>query len=118
MKALGKAGHVFIFAALFAAAVAVIMLLWNALIPSIIGWTAINYWQAGGLLILTRILFGGPFHHAAFMMHNPREHAHLHERLRRMSFNERREFIRKRMTEYSPFDERGEQTAQEKKMNE
>ena len=26
--------------------VAAIMLLWNYLIPSIIGWTTINYWQA------------------------------------------------------------------------
>ena len=39
--------------------VAAIMLLWNYLIPSIIGWTTINYWQALGLFVLTRLLFGG-----------------------------------------------------------
>ena len=43
------------------AIVAAIMLLWNYLIPSIIGWTTINYWQALGLFVLTRLLFGG-FH--------------------------------------------------------
>ena len=35
--------------------VAAIMLLWNYLIPSIIGWTTINYWQALGLFVLTRL---------------------------------------------------------------
>lgn len=46
--------------------VAAIMLLWNYLIPSIIGWTTINYWQALGLFVLTRLLFGG-FHGHGFM---------------------------------------------------
>ena len=47
---------VLIFIAVFAAAIAIVMLLWNALIPSIIGWTTINYWQAAGLMILGRLL--------------------------------------------------------------
>lgn len=38
-----------------AVAAVIVMLLWNALIPSIIGWSTINYWQAAGLLILCRI---------------------------------------------------------------
>lgn len=33
-----------------------IMLLWNWLVPGITGWTAINYWQAVGLLVLSRLL--------------------------------------------------------------
>jgi len=45
----------------------VVMSLWNWLIPSIIGWHAITYWQALGLLILSKILFsgfrGGPGRH-------------------------------------------------------
>ena len=36
-----------------------VMLLWNALTPSLFGWRAITFWQALGLLILCRILFGG-----------------------------------------------------------
>jgi hypothetical protein len=36
-----------------------VMFLWNDLLPGIAGLPAINYWQATGLLILARILFGG-----------------------------------------------------------
>lgn len=35
--------------------------LWNWLVPSITGWHTITYWQAVGLLLLCKILFGG-FH--------------------------------------------------------
>jgi hypothetical protein len=38
-----------------------VMGLWNALIPQIFGWRTITFWQALGLLILSKILFGG-FH--------------------------------------------------------
>jgi NhaP-type Na+/H+ and K+/H+ antiporter len=39
----------------------VVMWLWNALLPVIFGVKMINFWQAAGLLILAKILFGG-FH--------------------------------------------------------
>jgi hypothetical protein len=35
-----------------------LMLLWNWLIPAVIGWKAIDFWQAMGLLVLSRLLFG------------------------------------------------------------
>ena len=38
---------------------AVVMLLWNAILPDVLGVAALNYWQALGLLALSRILFGG-----------------------------------------------------------
>jgi hypothetical protein len=38
---------------------AVVMLLWNFAVPSIFGLATINFWQALGLLVLARILFGG-----------------------------------------------------------
>ena len=48
---------------LFLAAIAVfglaVMFLWNILLPGIFGLPVINYWQAAGLLMLTRLLFGG-----------------------------------------------------------
>lgn len=44
------------FAALFGF---ITMWLWNALIPQIFGLSVISYWQAVGLLILFKILFGG-----------------------------------------------------------
>ncbi len=35
--------------------------LWNVLIPPIFGWHTISFWQGLGLLVLSKILFGG-FH--------------------------------------------------------
>lgn len=37
----------------------VVMRLWNWLTPALFGWHAITYWQALGVLILAKILFGG-----------------------------------------------------------
>ena len=37
----------------------VVMSLWNWLMPSVFGWRLINFSQALGLLVLSRILFGG-----------------------------------------------------------
>ena len=37
----------------------VVMSLWNALLPGIVAVRAISFWQALGLLVLSRILFGG-----------------------------------------------------------
>jgi len=36
----------------------IVMLLWNALIPSIFNGPTLNYWQSAGLLLLAKILFG------------------------------------------------------------
>ena len=33
--------------------------LWNRLMPAILGLPAISFWQALGLLLLSRLLFGG-----------------------------------------------------------
>src|SRR2546425_865150 len=37
----------------------VVRLLWNWLLPPLFGWRQITLWQALGLLVLCRILFGG-----------------------------------------------------------
>lgn len=48
------------FAAIAIGAVgAVVMGLWNALLPDLFGWHVIGYWQAVGLLVLSKILLGG-----------------------------------------------------------
>lgn len=39
----------------------VVMRLWNWLMPALFGWHWISFWQALGVLVLSRILFGG-FH--------------------------------------------------------
>ncbi len=42
----------------------VVKSLWNALLPPIFGWHLITFWQALGLLLLSKILFGGFHRHA------------------------------------------------------
>jgi len=37
----------------------VVLHLWNWLLPALFGWRQITFWQAIGLLVLCRILFGG-----------------------------------------------------------
>ncbi len=37
----------------------IVMLLWNSLVPALFHGPALQYWQALGLLVLSRILFGG-----------------------------------------------------------
>jgi hypothetical protein len=48
------------FAALAAAVFGyVVMRLWNWLMPALFGWHVIGFWQALGILLLRKILFGG-----------------------------------------------------------
>ena len=37
----------------------VVMFLWNAILPDVIGVSTISYWQALGIFVLSKILFGG-----------------------------------------------------------
>ena len=37
----------------------VVMLLWNSILPTIIGVKAISFWQSMGILTLSKILFSG-----------------------------------------------------------
>jgi Ca2+/H+ antiporter, TMEM165/GDT1 family len=65
-------------------AAAIVMYLWNAIMPSLLNVGTLGYWQALGLLVLTRILFGG-FHHRG---HHHRPHF-LHHRWSQLSEEER-----------------------------
>lgn len=79
---------------------AIVMLLWNLLLPGLFGLSTINFWQASGLFILSRILFGrlgfgGGRMMMAHGMHgggmNP-----IHKKWMKMTPEQRKEFIRKR----------------------
>ena len=37
----------------------IVMKLWNAILPDVLHVSAINFWQAMGILVLSKILFGG-----------------------------------------------------------
>ncbi len=53
------AGFVVLALAFIAVLSVVVMSLWNALVPSLFHGPTLQFWQAVGLLILCRILFGG-----------------------------------------------------------
>lgn len=76
---------------------AVVMLLWNLLMPEIFGLHSINFWQALGLFILSRILFGS-FGGSRMMMWGGFGHNRnpLHERWMKMTPEERKEFLNRR----------------------
>ena len=54
---------------------ALVMLLWNWIIPAISTFSVLTYWQAMGLLVLCRILFGG----FNFNRHHNKVHRHFSE---------------------------------------
>src|SRR6201996_5139590 len=57
-----KAVKIAIFAAVAATVLGfLVKTLWNSLMPPIFGWHLITFWQGLGLLVLSKILFGG-FH--------------------------------------------------------
>ena len=70
----------------------VVMSLWNWLVPGLIGWKAIDFMQAMGLLVLTRLLvgfrgFGGWHRH-----HHGHWRGRMHERWANMTPEEREKF--------------------------
>jgi hypothetical protein len=52
----------------------VVRQLWNWLLPSLFGWPELTFWQALGLLALSRILFGGFGCHSGGGRFRRREH--------------------------------------------
>jgi hypothetical protein len=86
----------------------VVMLLWNWLLPAIIGLPAITVLQAVGLLALSRILFGGLGGTGKLFAtgagHDRRHLNPFREKWGKMSKEEQREFIRKQHFFHNPFD--------------
>lgn len=78
-----------------------VMLLWNAVVPSLFGLACVSFWQAFGLFVLCHLLFGslsllimvfGGFIHA-FFHHRNNSPRHLHEWWSGMTEEERKDFI-------------------------
>jgi hypothetical protein len=64
----------------------VVMHLWNWLLPPLFGWRTLGFWQALGLLVLCRILFGG------LGGHGPGPRRRWDGRCKRMTPEEREKF--------------------------
>jgi hypothetical protein len=72
-----------------------VMGLWNAILPAVLGVKAISFWQALGILLLSKILFGGfggkrggGFGHR----HNAEWRQGMQERFKNMTPQERDKF--------------------------
>ena len=78
----------------------VVKLLWNWLLPPLFGFRQVSFWQALGVLVLCRILFGGSGWHRSGG-YNFRQR--MKDRCERMTPEERERF-RQRMQERWGFD--------------
>jgi hypothetical protein len=78
-----------------------VMHLWNWLLPPLFGWREIGFWQALGLLVLCRILFGGM---GGGGKRGPRPRRMMAERWERMTPEEREQFRQKMSTRCGGFD--------------
>ena len=56
--------------------------LWNWLLPPLFGWRQVTFWQALGILVLCRILFGGFGGHRSYRSRSRRRTPEERERLR------------------------------------
>jgi hypothetical protein len=83
-KVLRIIGMVFvgvIFAVFFALVFGLlVMVLWNWLMPAIFGLGKIGFWQAFGIVLLSKLLFGGSGHH-------PRDHHRSIEKKMQQKFH-------------------------------
>ncbi len=66
----------------------IVMWLWNHLMPPLLGWHRINFWQALGIFILSKILFGG----ARGWGHGMHGRRRMMERWEQMTPEEREKF--------------------------
>ena len=67
----------------------IVLHLWNWLLPPLFGWRQITFWQALGLLVLCRILFGGHGWHGSGRSSFRRR---MQERCEQMTPEERERF--------------------------
>src|SRR5260370_157558 len=67
----------------------IVMSLWNWLMPALFGWHAITFWQALGLLILSKMLFGG---FRGGWGHGPHWRRNIRERWEQMTPEQREQF--------------------------
>jgi hypothetical protein len=83
----------------------VVMHLWNWLLPMLFGWRTITFWQAMGLLVLCRMLFGG---FGGSGSGGPKGRRPSHDRWERMTAEERERFRQKMGGRCANFEAPGE----------
>ena len=58
--------------------------LWNWLLPPLFGWRRVTFWQAWGVLVLCRILFGGHVYRRNPRRRTPEESERFRQGMRSM----------------------------------
>ncbi|HTX99453.1 MAG TPA: hypothetical protein VMG09_05500 [Bacteroidota bacterium] len=73
---------------------AIVMILWNLVIPQVFGITQVSYWQAMGLFVLAHVLVksGRPYHYLHGLKHE-RWRKMMDDQICRMSPEQRKEFF-------------------------
>ena len=87
------------FLAVVAGGSAIVMLLWNWLMPAIFGLITISFWQALGILVLCRLLFGSfGFGKRGFagIGHGMHGRNPIHEKWSKMTSEQKEAFMKKR----------------------
>ena len=56
--------------------------LWNWLLPPLFGWHQVTFWQAVGILVLCRILFGGHVYRSNSRRRTPEERERFRKAMR------------------------------------
>lgn len=93
-------------------------LLWNWIVPALFAGPVINFWQALGLLVLSKILFSG-LGRKGFYRHGSHTHPawkqRLHEKFSGMTPEEREAFKKKLMNKWCSPQTRTESGPSEEK---
>ena len=79
---------------IFLAVALIVMWLWNCILPEVVGVKSINYWQAMGILVLSKILFGG-FRGGARKKWMDCKEEHLNKKTENFSDDEKEQFKQK-----------------------
>ncbi len=81
---------------------AIVMWLWNAILPTVLDVKTITYWQAMGILVLSKILFGG---FSGCKKGQDKHRKNLRKKFKSMSTEEREKFRKmwKQKCKNSPF---------------
>jgi hypothetical protein len=91
-----------LFVALFGFFTYVVMRLWNWLMPTLFGLHLITFWQALGVLILSKILFGG-FRGGPRRFRDRTWRRRMFERWEQMTPEEREKFRERMRSRCGPF---------------
>ena len=71
---------------------AVVMILWNLVLPSVSSLSPLTYWQAMGIFALSRILFGGIRFHRHGQRHAQQFHTVFKDKFMEMNDDEKQNF--------------------------